>query len=64
MEKQSELSELSVILWVSVKRGSTLRVPIYSIGVKFQLVSKFTELHALNLAAHSHALLCTLISQK
>ena len=33
-----------------------VRVSIFSAGGKFQPVSKFTELHALTLAARSYAL--------
>ena len=35
----------------------TVCVTIFSTGSKFQLVSNFTELHALSLAAQSYALL-------
>ena len=34
-----------------------IRVTIFSTGSKFQLVSNFTELHTLTLAARSYALL-------
>ena len=39
----------------------TVRVTIFNTGVKFQLVSSFTESHALTLAAHSYALLAEII---
>ena len=38
-------------------RSCTVRVTIYSTGGKFHLVSNFTKLHALTLAACSYALL-------
>ena len=40
-----------------VYAAGTVRVTIFSIGDKFQLVSNFTELHTLTLAGHSYVLL-------
>ena len=40
------------------------RLLFFSTGGKFQLVSSFTELHALTLAAHSYALLVEIISDE
>ena len=39
-----------------VYTACTVRVTIFSIDGKLQLVSNFTELHALTRAAHSYAL--------
>ena len=40
------------------------RLLFFSTGGKFQLVSSFTELHALTLAARSYALLVEIISDE
>ena len=56
-----KIEQLITCLATTAYVCATVRVTIFSAGVKFQLVSNFTELHTLTRAARSYALLALAI---